>query len=88
LRVHTHVVTLHHAARFGLRTGADAHANRASLAALFVIDGAGVIRWSYLSPVDVNPGADGILVALDKITVGDALRSGSNAQTSGEISAG
>jgi peroxiredoxin len=27
--------------------------------ALFVIEGAGVIRWSYVSPVDVNPGADG-----------------------------
>ena len=33
--------------------------------ALFVIDGEGVIRWSYLSPVGVNPGADGILRALD-----------------------
>ena len=35
--------------------------------ALFVIDGAGVIQWSYLSPVDVNPGADGILSALEAI---------------------
>jgi peroxiredoxin len=35
--------------------------------ALFVIDGAGTIRWSYLSPIDVNPGADGILEALEKI---------------------
>jgi peroxiredoxin (alkyl hydroperoxide reductase subunit C) len=34
---------------------------------LFVIDGEGVIRWSYLSPVDVNPGADGILAALEEI---------------------
>jgi len=33
--------------------------------ALFVIDGEGVIRWSYLSPVGVNPGADGILDALE-----------------------
>lgn len=33
--------------------------------ALFVIDGAGVIRWSYLSPMGVNPGADGILKALE-----------------------
>jgi peroxiredoxin len=32
--------------------------------ALFVIDPAGVIRWSYLSPVGINPGADGILAAL------------------------
>jgi peroxiredoxin len=35
--------------------------------ALFVIDGEGVIRWSYLSPVGVNPGADGILDALDAL---------------------
>jgi peroxiredoxin len=33
--------------------------------ALFVIDGDGVIVWSYKSPVAVNPGADGILEALD-----------------------
>jgi peroxiredoxin len=33
--------------------------------ALFVIDGEGVIRWSYCSPVGVNPGADGILEALE-----------------------
>ncbi len=35
--------------------------------ALFVIDAAGVIRWSYLSPMDVNPGADGILTALESL---------------------
>jgi peroxiredoxin (alkyl hydroperoxide reductase subunit C) len=35
--------------------------------ALFVIDGDGVIRWSYLSPEDENPGADGILRALEDI---------------------
>ncbi|MCS3794714.1 redoxin domain-containing protein [Niastella sp. OAS944] len=33
--------------------------------ALYVIDENGIIRWSYLSPVDVNPGAAGILQALD-----------------------
>jgi peroxiredoxin len=33
--------------------------------ALFVLDSEGVIRWSYLSPIDVNPGADGILQALE-----------------------
>ena len=36
--------------------------------ALFVIDGEGIIRWSYCSPVGVNPGADGILKALDRLT--------------------
>ena len=35
--------------------------------ALFVIDAAGVIRWSYVSPVGVNPGADGILRALETL---------------------
>jgi alkyl hydroperoxide reductase subunit AhpC len=33
--------------------------------ALFVIDGDGVVRWSYVSPVGLNPGADGILQALE-----------------------
>jgi len=33
--------------------------------ALFVIDSEGVIRWSYVSPVGVNPGAAGILAALE-----------------------
>jgi peroxiredoxin len=36
--------------------------------ALFVIDPEGVIRWSYVSPVGINPGADGILKALASIT--------------------
>ena len=36
--------------------------------ALFVIDAEGIIRWSYLSPVGINPGADGILEALEKIS--------------------
>ncbi|WP_428031683.1 redoxin domain-containing protein [Ancylobacter sp.] len=35
--------------------------------ALFVIDGEGIIRWSYVSPVGLNPGADGILDALDAL---------------------
>ena len=36
--------------------------------ALFVIDGQGVIRWSYVSPMGVNPGADGVLDALQALT--------------------
>jgi peroxiredoxin len=35
--------------------------------ALYVIDEKGVIRWHYLSPVGLNPGADGILNALEEI---------------------
>ena len=36
--------------------------------ALFVIDKNGVIQWSYCSPITVNPGADGILDALEKLS--------------------
>jgi peroxiredoxin len=36
--------------------------------ALFVIDKNGVIQWSYCSPVAVNPGADGILDALEQLS--------------------
>jgi peroxiredoxin len=36
--------------------------------ALFVIDEQGLIYWSYLSPVGVNPGADGILAALESLS--------------------
>jgi len=35
--------------------------------ALYVIDENGIIRWSYLSPVGINPGADGILNALEEL---------------------
>ena len=35
--------------------------------ALFVIDREGTICWSYVSPIDVNPGADGILAALEDL---------------------
>jgi peroxiredoxin len=35
--------------------------------ALFVLDAEGIIRWSYLSPSNVNPGADGILKALEAL---------------------
>lgn len=37
--------------------------------ALFVIDPNGIIAWSYLSPVGENPGADGILEALENLKV-------------------
>jgi peroxiredoxin len=36
--------------------------------ALFVIDKDGVIRWSYLSDISVNPGADGVLQALEELS--------------------
>jgi peroxiredoxin len=36
--------------------------------ALFVIDENGIIQWSYLSPDGINPGADGILDALEEMS--------------------
>ena len=35
--------------------------------ALFVIDADGVIRWSHVSSIGVNPGAQGILFALEEL---------------------
>jgi peroxiredoxin len=48
--------------------------------ALFVLDEEGVIRWSYVSPIAVNPGADGILDALESL---DALATASSSSSSG-----
>jgi peroxiredoxin len=36
--------------------------------ALFLIDKEGTIVWCYLSPIGENPGADGALEALEKLT--------------------
>ncbi len=38
--------------------------------ALFVLDANGVVAWSFVSPIDVNPGADGILDALEALKGG------------------
>src|SRR6266511_3902516 len=38
-----------------------------SARALFVIDDKGIIRWSHISPDGINPGADGILSALENL---------------------
>jgi peroxiredoxin len=35
--------------------------------ALFVLDRNGVVFWSHLSPISINPGADGILDALERL---------------------
>src|SRR4051812_12484884 len=36
--------------------------------ALFVLDGDGRIFWSHVSPIEINPGADGVLDALEQLT--------------------
>jgi peroxiredoxin len=51
------------ARRYGVYREGDGFAERA----LFVIDRGGRIRWAYVSPVGVNPGADGILRALEAL---------------------
>ena len=42
--------------------------------ALFVIDGEGRIHWSFLSPLDVNPGAEGVIDTLETLTTAEAAR--------------
>jgi peroxiredoxin len=51
------------ARQYGVYDAATGESKRA----LFVLDGEGVIRWSYVSPIDLNPGADGILTALEAL---------------------
>jgi len=48
---------------YGVYRNGDGTSERA----LFVIDSEGVVRWSYVSPVGANPGADGILRALESL---------------------
>jgi peroxiredoxin len=50
--------------RYGAYRDTDGFSERA----LFVIDPGGIVRWNYLSPVGVNPGADGIFEALESLT--------------------
>jgi peroxiredoxin (alkyl hydroperoxide reductase subunit C) len=64
------------AAKYGVYLPKEGEAARA----LFVIDGKGVIRWSYLSPIGVSPGADGILNALEDLQRSRTERQQSGAQ--------
>jgi peroxiredoxin len=52
------------AKKYGAYRQKEGYAERA----LFVLDREGVIYWSYCSPIAVNPGADGILQALEELT--------------------
>ena len=52
------------AKKYGVYNEKDGESHRA----LFVIDEEGIIQWSYLSPDGINPGADGILDALERMT--------------------
>ena len=55
--------------------GVYRHQDGTSERALFVLDADGVIRWSYVSPLGVNPGADGILRALQSLKAKQEVRS-------------
>jgi peroxiredoxin len=52
------------------RYGVYREANGITERALFVIDADGIIRWSYVSPIAENPGAVGLLAALDRLPGG------------------
>ncbi|HVP83054.1 MAG TPA: redoxin domain-containing protein [Nitrososphaeraceae archaeon] len=51
------------AKKYGVYRKKDGIAERA----LFLLDKDGIIRYSYVSPIGVNPGADGVLKALESI---------------------
>jgi peroxiredoxin len=54
--------------------GVYRHSDGVSERALFVLDADGTIHWSYVSPIGVNPGADGILTALEDLSKQEASR--------------
>src|SRR5437773_4561180 len=54
-----------------------------SARALFVIDNKGIIRWSHLSPDGINPGADGILSALENLNKAQATEKSCPQEMSG-----
>lgn len=51
------------ARKYGVYREADGVTERA----LFVINPEGIIHWSYVSPIGINPGANGILKALEQM---------------------
>ena len=54
------------ARQYGVYREVDGTSERA----LFVVDAEGVLRWSFVSPIGVNPGADGIFDALEALNNG------------------
>ena len=51
------------AKRYGVYRELDGFCERA----LFVIDASGKVAWSYVAPLEVNPGVDGIIQALEQL---------------------
>jgi peroxiredoxin len=56
------------ARRYGVYRNGDGITERA----LFVLDAKGTVTWSFVSPIAVNPGADGVLDALERMKGGRA----------------
>ncbi|MEV1288575.1 redoxin domain-containing protein [Micromonospora sp. NPDC049679] len=56
------------AQRYGVYRPDDGFSERA----LFLVDGDGTVVYSHVSPVEVNPGADGILAAVESLATGGA----------------
>jgi len=53
--------------QYGVYRDEDGVAERA----LFVIDSNGMVHWSYISPIGVNPGVNGVLAALGSLSKGN-----------------
>jgi peroxiredoxin len=51
------------ARRYGVYRAAEGVSERA----LFVLDSEGIVRWSEVSPISINPGVDGVLDALQRL---------------------
>jgi len=60
------------ARKYGVFAEQDDTAQRA----LFVIDGNGIIRWSYVSPNEVNPGVNGVLAELESLAAEESQEGG------------
>jgi peroxiredoxin len=54
--------------QYGVYRDEDGVAERA----LFLVDGNGGVQWSYISPIGVNPGVNGILSALESLNKANA----------------
>ena len=68
--------------RYGVYREGDGISERA----LFVIDAEGIVRWSYVSPIGINPGADGIFEALDALTAEQRAQAAATAAPRGGTS--
>jgi len=48
---------------YGIYDEVEGHSRRA----IFIVDADGIIQWNYLSPLGINPGANGIMEALQEL---------------------